>query len=292
MRHTRFVATAGVIALALGLTACGSGGNESPAAKADSAPFGDCVITGEAGSHPLELIKDGVVTVKADLPSPGWYNGDTVESIKSGFDYCLLANIAHRGGAKGLDLQNSSFDGLVAGKSGSFDLTLNQITITPERKSVMDFSKPYYESTAGVMVKKGTTLAQGDLANSHLGVKQGTVGQMLVAKTIKPAKDPSVFPGDPEQQAAVAAGRIDAGIQDLSIVLGAAAKSNGAVEVVGQIPTNESYGVMMPKGSANVKVVNAMLDEMKKDGTLDKLSSAYLTDAYGIDPTTIPVWNF
>ncbi|MGL3805713.1 ABC transporter substrate-binding protein [Paeniglutamicibacter sp. R2-26] len=292
MRHTRFVATAGVLALAMGLTACGSGGTEAPAAKAQAAPFGDCEITGAAGSHPLELIKDGVVTVKADLPSPGWYNGDTVESIKSGFDYCLLANIAHRGGAKGLELQNSSFDGLVAGKAGSFDLTLNQITITPERTKVMDFSKPYYESTAGVMVKKGTALAQADLVNAHLGVKQGTVGQMLVADTLKPAQAPSVFPGDPEQQAAVAAGRIDAGIQDLSIVLGAAAKSKGALEVVGQIPTDESYGVMMPKGSANLEAVNAMLDEMKKDGTLEKLGSTYLTDAYGIDPTTIPVWNF
>ena len=117
---------------------------------------------------------------------------------------------------------------LVAGKSGSFDLTLNQITITPERKSVMDFSKPYYESTAGVMVKKGTTLAQGDLANSHLGVKQGTVGQMLVGDLIDPDTALAVFPGRrSEMQAAVAAGTIDAGIQDLSIVLGAATKSKG-----------------------------------------------------------------
>ncbi|UIK88459.1 ABC transporter substrate-binding protein [Arthrobacter polaris] len=286
----RYVTTAGVIALALGLSACGAGGNDS--AAANGSPFGDCIITGEAGSSPLNLISDGVVTVKADLPSPGWYNGDTVESIKSGFDYCLLANIAHRGGAKGLNLQNSSFDGLVAGKAGSFDMALNQITITPERESVMDFSDPYYESTAGVLVKKGSTLTQSDLADSHLGVKQGTVGQMLVDKTIKPAKAPAVFPGDAEQQAAVAAGRIDAGIQDLSIVLGASVQSGGKLTVVGQIPTHESYGVMMPKGSANVVAVNKMLKEMKDDGTLDKLNSTYLTEAYGVDPTTIPVWSF
>ena len=128
-------------------------------------------------------------------------------------------------------------------------------------------------------------------SSSTLGVKQGTVGQLLVRDVIAPDTEPSVFPGDPELQAAVAAGRVDAGIQDLSIVLGAATNSGGALEVVGQIETDEAYGVMLPKDSPNTDIVNQILDDLKADGTLDQLSEEYLTDAYGVDPASVPVWN-
>jgi polar amino acid transport system substrate-binding protein len=292
MRFIRSASLTSALAVAaLGLAACGSGEDAGAADTGNPAAYGDCEVTGAAGSHTLDLIQEDTITVKADLPSPGWYNGDTVESIRSGFDFCLLANIAHRAGAEKIVLQNSSFDGLVAGKAGDFDLTLNQITITDERRKVMEFSEPYFQSTAGVLVKKDSTVDETTLSGSRIGVKQGTVGQILVADVIKPKTAPDVFPGDPEQQAAVAAGRIDAGIQDLSIVLGAAAQSGGALKVAGQIPTDETYGVMMPKGSTNVDAVNEILTELREDGTLDDLASTYLTEAYGVDPATIPVWK-
>ena len=116
------------------------------------------------------------------------------------------------------------------------------------------------------------------------------MGQILATEAIKPAEI-RPFPGDPELQAAVAAGRVDVGIQDLSIVLGAAAKSGGKLAVVGQLSTDESYGVMMTKGSPNLTTINTILKELKDDGTMDALSAAYLTDAYGIDPATVPIWK-
>jgi polar amino acid transport system substrate-binding protein len=278
-----------VAALTAGCSSSSTGGTNAD--TGNPASYGDCPITGEKGTHELQTVGDGELLVKADLPSPGWYNGDTVAAIDSGFDFCLLANIAHRAGIDEVTLQHTSFDGLVAGKAGDFDLSLNQITITDERREVMDFSDPYFQSTAGILAKGGSELSAENLADQQLGVKQGTVGQLLVNDVIQPAQDPSVFPGDPEMQAAVASGRIDAAIQDLSIVLGAAANSGGALEVVGQIETDEAYGVMLPKDSPNTAVVNEILAELEIDGTLDKLSAEYLTDAYGVDPASIPVWQ-
>ena len=278
-----------VAALTAGCSSSSTGGTNAD--TGNPASYGDCPITGEKGTHELQTVGDGELLVKADLPSPGWYNGDTVAAIDSGFDFCLLANIAHRAGIDEVTLQHTSFDGLVAGKAGDFDLSLNQITITDERREVMDFSDPYFQSTAGILAKGGSELSAENLADQQLGVKQGTVGQLLVNDVIQPAQDPSVFPGDPEMQAAVASGRIDAAIQDLSIVLGAAANSGGALEVVGQIETDEAYGVMLPKDSPNTAVVNEILAELETDGTLDKLSAEYLTDAYGVDPASIPVWQ-
>lgn len=297
MRLTaRKLAPLAVLALLTGavLSGCSAGADGGAIDPATGNPhsYGDCKVTGKKGVHPLRTLKKGVLLMKADLPSPGWYNGDKVENIRSGFDFCLLVNIAHRAGIDDVVLQNSSFDGLVAGKAGDMDLSLNQITITDERRKVMDFSDPYFQSTAGVLVKSGADLTEQNLRDGKIGVKQGTVGQLLVTDHLKPAQSPSVFPGDPEMQAAVAAGNIDAGIQDLSIVLGAASKSGGKLAVVGQIETNEAYGVMLPKGSPNTEVVNTILRELKADGTLDKLSAAYLTEAYGVDPASIPVWHF
>ena len=48
---------------------------------------------------------------------------------------------------------------------------------------------------------------------------------------------------------------------------------------------------MMAKGSSNLDTINKILADLKADGTLDKLSAAYLTDAYGVDPASIPVWH-
>lgn len=279
------------VALAITLLASGCSSDAQPDSNAKG-DYGKCDVSGTEGEFSLTTVKPDTLTVKADLPSPGWYNGDTIEQIDSGVDYCLLANIAYRAGIKKIDLQNASFAGLVAGKAGSFDISLNQITITPEREKVMDFSVPYFDSTAGVLVKKGSDITAENLKDKKLGVKQGTVGQLLADKQIKPTQVPAVFTGDPEEQAAVLAGRVDAGIQDLSIVLGASQKSHGKLEVAGQIQTGEHYGVMLPKGSENLDTINNIIEQAKSDGTIDALQKTYLSEAYGVDPTSIPTWSF
>lgn len=293
MTHPKkMLAPAAAIAItALLLSGCSAAAEPETQPNGNPASYGDCEVTGTKGEYTLETKTEGTLLMKADLPSPGWYNGDKVEDIRSGFDFCLLVNIAHRAGIDNVKLQMASFDGLVAGKAGDMDLSLNQITITEARKAIMDFSDPYFQSTAGVLVKKGATVSEKNFAASLLGVKQGTVGQILVADVVKPKTAPAVFPGDSEMQAAVLAGNVEAGIQDLSIVLGAATKSKGKLEVVGQILTDEAYGIMMEKGSPNLATINKILAALKADGTLDKLSAAYLTDAYGVDPASIPVWN-
>lgn len=291
MKHSTTLLVPVALATALLMTACSGAGVATTRADGMPSSYGKCIITGAKGVYKLKTITPDTIVVKADLPSPGWYNGDTIAKIDSGFDFCLLANIAHRAGIDNVKLENSSFDGLVAGKAGSMDMSLNQITITDARKKVMDFSTPYFQSTAGILVKAGAHVTAKNLRDLRIGVKQGTVGQTLVTNVLKPTHAPSVFPGDDEMRAAVAAGTIDAGIQDLSIVLGGASQSNGALAVVGQLQTDEAYGVMFPKGSADVATVDKILADFEADGTLKKLSAKYLTHAYGVDPASIPTWN-
>src|SRR5262245_36693398 len=60
--------------------------------------IGNCELTGKKGAFPIVPVQAGQLTVQAYLPAPGWWNGDTPDTIKDGFEYCMAANIAYRGG--------------------------------------------------------------------------------------------------------------------------------------------------------------------------------------------------
>jgi len=89
-RTTMLSALGGALAVAMTLAA-------APIASAADM-IGKCELTGEKGSIPLTPAKAGQLTVEVSLPAPGWWNGDTPETIADGYEYCMAANIAHRAG--------------------------------------------------------------------------------------------------------------------------------------------------------------------------------------------------
>jgi polar amino acid transport system substrate-binding protein len=248
---------------------------------------GGCELTGTKGSDPITPVQPHMLTVETALPSPGWWNGDTPDTIKDGYEYCLSANIAYRAGLDSVKVENAAFDALVTGRTKDFDIALSSISVTEPRKKVVDFSVPYFNSDIGVVVKKGTTYSPETLKNLTIGVKQASTGASFAADKLK-AANVKVFPDDATAFTALMAGQIDAFIHDTSIVLGHAAESHGKFEVVGQYHTGETYGAIYPKGSPNRAALDKILSDLKNDGTLDKLASRYLTDVWGADPNAIP----
>jgi polar amino acid transport system substrate-binding protein len=249
--------------------------------------IGDCEVTGKKGSIPIKPAVAGQLTVETNLPAPGWWDGDSPDAIKSGYEYCMAANMAHLAGLDKVKVVNVSFDALVAGQTKDFDIALAEISITPARKKVVDFSVPYFDSDIGVMVKKGEKFEQSKLKDMRVAVMQGTTGAAFTAAHLHP-KETKVFPDMGGMTTALMANQVDAIIHDTSIVLGAASQSHGALVVPDQYHTGESYGALYPKGSPNGKAFDKMIEEMKKDGTLEKLAQKYLADAWGADPTKIP----
>ncbi|WP_168929782.1 ABC transporter substrate-binding protein [Nocardioides sp. GY 10127] len=291
MRAARTVGALAVTVLVSGgLAACGSSDSTSASSDAGGS-YGDCTPVGTFGEYSLDTVTDDTLTIKADLPSTGWFDGDTVEDIDSGYEYCLAADIAYQAGLSSVTLINVSFDQLVSGTLTGYDLSLDEISITDDREKVVDFSDPYYESTIGVMTKADADVTADNLASLKIGVKQGTAAADWVTDTLQPTGDVSVYPGDAEAQAALASGQIDAYLQDTAIELGVAKKSGGTLTVVGQYESGQAYGAMFPKGSSNTAVVNKIIAGLKKDGTLDQLSEDYLGPAFGGDPASIDTWT-
>jgi polar amino acid transport system substrate-binding protein len=229
-----------------------AGCGEMKEAQASDAKIGNCELVGPKGSIPIaNPAKAGQLTVEVSLPAPTWWNGDTPEAIKDGMEYCLAAEIAYRAGFEKMEVINVGWDPLVTGQTSGFDLALSEISITDERKKVVDFSIPYFSSDIGVLTRSD----KGDMFT------------------------------------ALRAGQIDAAITDTSIVLAEEVRGDGKVKVPGQYKTGESYGALYPKGGANNATIDKIIQAIIDDGTMKKLGQKWLASVWGKDPADLPVWN-
>ncbi|MFH8699944.1 ABC transporter substrate-binding protein [Streptomyces chartreusis] len=270
-------------ALIVATSACDQGGSEASKAR-----YGDCEVSGHHGEFHLSPETAGALTVKTTLPAPGWWNGDTPESVKSGYEYCMAANIAYRSGLARVEVKNAPFPEVVSGRTKDFDLALAQITITPERSKVAEFSPPYLSSTLGLLIRDGEKINQDNVRDVRIGVAEGTTGEEFVKDRIKPTKPVTAYANDPEMITALEEGRIDAVIHDTTILLAYPQKPRSRVTLVGQYRTDQGYGALYPTGSPNRDELDRVIKQLIDDGTLAKLSAVYLGAAFGQDPAKIP----
>lgn len=253
--------------------------------------IGNCELYGQKGQFEMTPAVAGQLTVEVNLPAPGFWNGDTPDAIKDGFEYCMAANIANRIGLDKVAVVNVAWDALVAGQTQNYDLALSQATITDERKKVVDFSVPYFSSDIGVLVKKGADVDSSTIKGLRIGVQQATTGAMFVDEKLQPTTPAKVFPDTTSMFTALLANQIDVAMTDTAIVLGQASVSGGRFVVVGQYSTGETYGAIYPKGSPNNAKLDEVIQSLIDDGTLKKLSATYLAEAWGADPTAIPYFQ-
>lgn len=252
-------------------------------------------VAGPAGARSratVNTVSAGTLTVATNLPAPGFWNGDNPDSITGGYEYGMAKEIAKRLGLKkGVNVQNVSFDSLVAGQVSGFDIALSQVTIRPDRAKVVDFSTPYFSSDQGVLVlkslkKKVKTFK--DAAKLRWGIQGSTTAQDFLSSKIKPKKAPRVYQETTQAFTALQAGDVDAVLLDTAIVLEQANQKGSGMTVVAQFKTGESYGAVYQKGSKLRAPIDKILKAMQKDGTLSKLGDKYLKPAFGKDPQKVP----
>jgi polar amino acid transport system substrate-binding protein len=273
-------------ALAAGLVACGDDdeNTEGTGAPAETGAAG--TPAPGAGDAEFTPVTADTLKVVTSLPAPGFWEGDDPDAITGGYEYEIALALQERLGLANLDIVNVSFDQLVAGQVGDFDVALSQVTITDERKQVVDFTAPYFESDQGVLVKTGTEVATLEDAKAlQWGVQSGTTGSDYVTDVLQPEQEAQVFQDLSAGFAALDAGQVDAFMMDTAIVLAQASESGGTQEVAAQFKTGEQYGGILPKGSANAAAINAILEELKADGSLSTFAEQWL----GGDPSAVPV---
>jgi polar amino acid transport system substrate-binding protein len=258
---------AGLVAAGLFLAGCGGAG-EGPSSE------------GQASCNPEKppLFESGTLTVATDKPAyPPWFKGDP-ESY-GGFEGEVAGEVAKR-----MDLPIKwvvePFNKSYAPGAKDYDFDINQITITPERERVVDFSDGYFDNAQGVLVIKGSPAADAkslsDLKDDRLGAQVGTTALDFVNTTIKPEEQPKVYDSTNDARSALEGGQIDAFVTDLVTTVYLRDIEIEDSAVIGQYPENEEFGMLFEKGNPLVGCVNQVLGEMKGDGTLKKLRNEHL----------------
>ena len=163
-------------------------------------------------------------------------------------------------------------------QSGKIDIIIATVTITDERRQVVEFSDPYFLSGSLLLVPK-TSPIRGleDLAGKTVAVIQGAIQDKDIEQ-LAPKADRVKFGKVSEAVLAVKGGRADAFAQDDILIL-TLAKENPDMKAVGKPFIPRPYGIAVRKGDVEfIKWVNAELARMKKDGAYDKLWKKYFSD--------------
>ncbi|MGH3509568.1 MAG: ABC transporter substrate-binding protein [Nocardioidaceae bacterium] len=283
MHFKRNLALATALTMTLALAACGGSGSNA------SGGFGSCKITSKKNSISITPVKAGTLTVETTLPAQGWWNGTTPSSIKSGYEYCMAAELANMAGLTSVTVKNVSFDQLVAGRTNSYDLALAEISITAERAKVVDFSTPYFDSNIGVLIKKGSGVTADNINTKKCAAYAGTTSVPFIQDKL--TCNAKIYPNSQTLYQGLLSGQVDADFLDTAIVLAEAKSTGGKLEVAGQYKTGEKYGAIYPQGSSNEDAFNKGIQTMLSDGTLNQLSKDYLGPAFGGDPSSVPIWT-
>jgi polar amino acid transport system substrate-binding protein len=225
----------------------------------------------------------GTLTVGFDVPAPGFWNGRvTGTTIKNptGFEAGLAQAIAKQLGLSKVVFVRAPFGGLFSPAPKKYDFALEEVTITPERAKVVGFSTSYFDANQGVLIRKGLPKPANiaALKKLQLCAQSNTTGLSYIQHTLRPAKQALVYSASSTAAFdAVEAGKCDALILDVPIVVAQSQKKKGAYGgVIGQIVTHEGYGAVFNKGSKLTPSVNAAIKALKANGTIDKLQKKWL----------------
>ncbi len=198
-----------------------------------------------------------------------------------GFDVDVARELAKRLGVAP-QFVPTEWSGIIAGLQASkFDIIVNQVGITPAREQQLDFSTPYTYSVGQLIQRKNDSRqfkSLDDLKGLKLGVSLGS-NYNDMAKAVA-GIDVKTYPGAPEYLSDLAAGRIDAALNDRLMLAYLLKNSALPLRTSGTVGTEQKMGIPFRKGNpAFAKAVNAALASMTADGTLKTLSDKW----FGID---------
>ncbi len=218
-----------------------------------------------------------VVGTNAAFP-PFEYVGD--DGNPDGFDIALIKAIGEKAGYE-VQIQDMEFDSLVSSIGNKIDVAIAGMTVTEERKNMVDFSDSYYEAVQNVLVPKGSAIATAaDLEGKKIGVQLGTTGE-FIADEIAGA-EVSAYNKAVDAVNDLNNGRVDCVIVDKNPAEVFGAQFSDKLDVLGGEQFDfepEYYAIALPKGDAELaNNINSALKELKADGTYDSLVKKYIEE--------------
>jgi ABC-type amino acid transport substrate-binding protein len=161
------------------------------------------------------------------------------------------------------------------------DIIVATMTVTEERRQVLEFSQPYFISGSLLAVFKGSGVRGiEDLAGKTVAVIAGAIQEKDLQQLAPTAKQIK-FDKIPEAVGALKERRVDAFCQDDVVIL-ALAKEDPELRAVGKPFIPRPYAMAVRKGDLEfVGWVNKQLGKMKQDGSFEKIWGKYFAELGG-----------
>lgn len=229
-----------------------------------------------AGCSSNEAEKSNVLTMatSADFPPYEYYENDEIVGI----DIDIMNAVCEKIGME-LEPQDMSFDSVIgAAQTGKTDIAMSGITITEDRKNMVDFTIPYTSTAQSIIVVAGGEIsAKADLEGKKIGVQINTTGDTQVTEEFG---DDAV---DRFQNGALAVESLKNGKVDCVVIDDEVAKAlvdaNEGLEIIADAYSIEEYAIALKKGNTELlDKINAALEQLLEDGTIDTIMDKYIEE--------------
>jgi polar amino acid transport system substrate-binding protein len=273
----KFLALLLALTLVFALCACGSGSDGEDVADTTAADTTDTTDTADAAdttTAEFTTVTEGKLTMSTNAAFPP-YEMTTDDGGFEGIDVEIAQAIADKLGLE-LVVDDMDFDAaLLAAQNGKSDIIMAGVTVTDERKLVMEFSDSYSTGVQVVIVKEGSDVTIDNLGDQTIGTQRGTTGNIYCTDDYGEDHVVAYDNGITAVQALLN-GQVDCVVIDSAPAQEFVAANEGLTILDTEYVT-EDYAIGMAKGNtALLDAVNTALKELQDDGTVQSIVDKYI----------------
>ena len=263
--------------LAGSLLLSGCGGNTDTQQNEDS-------NTDAAATDSTDTADGGVLRMGTNATFPPYEFTDENGEV-AGIDAEIAAAVAEKLGME-LDITDMAFESLIpALQAGTIDIVLAGMTVDPERADQVNFTDSYATGVQVVIVPENSDIAPVeqedgslavDLTGKTIGVQTCTTGDLYCTDDYG-QENVKQFDNGPLAVAALVNGQIDCVVIDQEPAKNYVAANEG-LKILDTAYANEDYAAAISKDNTELlEQVNAAMQELKDDGTLQSIIDKYIT---------------
>lgn len=222
----------------------------------------------------------GTLVVSTSPDNPPFESFDSVQKKPKGFDMALVALIAEEI-KHTLQIELQDFSILIQGlKTGKADCTIAQLSPTPEREKVVDFSIPYLKTFSSLVSLRSFPIETiKELEGGAIGAQLGATFALYAQKIAKETHGVEVllYNRIPEMVEELKNGRLRALILDEAAGEAlVAAYPQFSHKVLKDPQYTQNLVMAFPKRSSKIHLVNQAIQRLEKTGQIAKLQKVWL----------------
>lgn len=219
-----------------------------------------------------------VMATNAEFPPYEYYDGDAIVGVDAEIAQAICDKLGYE-----LQIDDMDFNSIIpAVAAGKADFAMAGLTVTEDRMKTIDFSSSYATGIQSVIVPEGSAIKTvDDIAamieageDVQIGVQIATTGDIYCTDDYG-SDHVQEFNKGADAVAALMSGKIDCVIIDNNPAKAFVAANEGLVILDTEYAV-EDYAMGFAKDSELTEQVNAALEELIADGTVQAILDKYI----------------